>query len=109
MKVTDILKAIHKGARIANEKYEDWSNGNWITDNGVEGWLVGCIAEAIHERQKTHESLLLEVSFRNIKKWSEARLRRGRRRLLSKGRKRADIVLLNRNEQPICVIEIKRR
>ena len=36
-----IIEAIHQGSLVANQRYEAWSRGLWITDSGVEG-LPGC-------------------------------------------------------------------
>ena len=97
-----------KARASQTKKYEKWSNGSWVTDSGVEGLLVACIAEAVNERQERHESLEIEVSFRAIREMSGARLQRGRRPATLRGTNRADIVLFNRSERPTCVIEVKR-
>lgn len=103
-----IVKAIQEGTSVANYTYESWSNGSWITDAGVEGLLVTYIAEAVSKRQDKCESLNLEVSFREIKKSSRAKVARGRKpKAVGEGNK-ADIVLFNRPYRPTCVIEVKR-
>ena len=103
-----IISAIEEGANAANKKYENWSNGSWVTDSGVENLMVACIAEAVNKGQEPHESLGMEVSFRDIRKMSRARLKRGRPPATVKDTNRADIVLFNRFERPTCVIEVKR-
>ena len=70
--------------------------------------MVACIAEAVNKGQEPHESLGMEVSFRNIRKMSRARLRRGRQPATVKDTNRADIVLFNGFVRPTCVIEVKR-
>ena len=50
-----IIEAIHEGTSGSNKKYEKWSNGMWVTDSGVEGLMVACIAEAVNKRQEQHE------------------------------------------------------
>ena len=57
----------------SNKKYEKWSNGMWVTDSGVEGLIVACIAEAVNKSQEQHESLVLEMSFGGIKDSSKAK------------------------------------
>lgn len=106
--IAQIHRSIHEGARVANEKYEKWSNGWWISDSGVEGLLVCEIAERLHKHQSQSESLLLEVPFQNIQEWSGAPRPRGRPRAALKGSNRVDIVLLNSQEKPKYIIEVKR-
>lgn len=103
-----IIEAIHEGTAVANQRYEDWSNGLWVTDSGVEGLMVAGIAEAIHERQTPQESLMMEMAFGDIEALSEAQPRRGPRPAAVRRTNRADLVLLNRHDRPICVIEVKR-
>ena len=103
-----IVDAIEEGCKVANRKYEEWSDGYWVTDSGVESLMVVCIAEAVNKRQQRPESLGMEVSFRDIKALSKARPRPGRRPATVKDTNRADMVLFNGQVRPICVIEIKR-
>ena len=103
-----IVDAIEEGCNVANRKFEEWSNGLWVTDSGVESLMVTCIAEAVNKRQERHESLAMEVSFRDIRELSKARPKLGRRPATVKDTNRADIVLFNRLERPTCVIEVKR-
>ena len=103
-----IVEAIQEGTSVANSQYESWSNGSWITDAGVEGLMVTYIAEAVSKRQEEYESLNLEVSFKEIRKSSRAKVARGRKPKALSGRNRADIVLFNRIYRPTCIIEVKR-
>ena len=103
-----IVEAIQEGTVIANRRYEDWSNGLWVTDSGVEGLLAANIAEAIHARQRRQESLMMELAFKDIADLSGAEPVPGPRPAAVQDTNRADIVLLNRNKRPICAIEVKR-
>ena len=102
------IKAIEEGIIAANRKYEGWTNGSWVTDSGVESLIVTCIAESVNRRQKPHESLGLEVSFRDIRELSEANAGPGRRPSTMKDTNRADVSLFNAALRPTCVIEVKR-
>ena len=111
-----IIEAIHDGARLANERYEAWTGGAWITDSGVEQMMVACIAETIHnsyhapEKKDQREGwLAMEIPFSGIKEWSQAKARQGRNPKILKDRHRADLVLFNKRNLPICVIEMKRQ
>ncbi len=103
-----IAVAIHRGTRDANRKYETWSSGWWLTDSGVEGLVVAGIAEQLNDKMTPRESLLMEVPFREIIDWSGAQRSPGRPRTKLRGTNRADIVLFNSGEKPVCVIEAKR-
>ncbi len=103
-----IREAIFAGTRSANVKYEELSNGWWLTDSGVESLLVSAIAESLGSKQSDGDSLVMELPFRNIVVWSGISRRRGRPRATLKGINRADIVLFNGNGRPVCVIEVKR-
>ena len=103
-----IRNAILEGLRAANVEYEQWSNGWWVTDSGVEGLLVAGIAKKLRAALWHEESLLMEMPFSDIQAWSEARPPRGRPRETLRGAKRADIVLLDENERPVCMVEVKR-
>ena len=97
-----------KARSPANRKYEQWTNGSWVTDSGVEGLMVACISEALNKRQEEHESLAMEVPFRHIRELSEAKVKRGPKPAMLRGTNRADIVLFNGFERPTCVVEVKR-
>ena len=103
-----IVEAIEEGIVAANRRYEGWTNGSWVTDSGVESLMVTCIAESLNKRQENDESLGLEVSFRDIRKLSEANPGPGRRPSTMKDTNRADVVLFNAALRPTCVIEVKR-
>ncbi|MCY3671174.1 MAG: hypothetical protein OXH14_08840 [Alphaproteobacteria bacterium] len=103
-----IIEAIHEGTAVANRRYEDWSNGWWVTDAGVEGLMAASIAEAIHQRQTQQDSLMMEMAFGDIEALSEAQPRRGPRPAALRRTNRADIVLLNGRDRPTCIIEVKR-
>ena len=103
-----IIEAVHEGTADANQRYEKWSNGWWVTDSGVEGLMVAGIAETIHKHQTQQESLRIEMAFRDIADRSGATPKRGPSPAAVRHTSRADIVLLNRRDRPICVIEVKR-
>ena len=103
-----IVEAILEGTAVANTRYEIWSNGWWVTDSGVEGLMGASIAEALHERQEPQECILMELSMADVTRRSKARPKRGPRPTTIRGGNRVDIVLLNRSDRPICVIELKR-
>ncbi len=103
-----IRKAIFAGTRSANVNYEELSNGWWLTDSGVESLLVWAIAESLGSKQSDGESLVMELPFKYIVDWSGTSRRRGRPRATLRGIHRADIVLLNWDQKPVCVIEVKR-
>ena len=100
--------AILNGVHSANIDYEEWSNGWWVTDSGVEGLVAASVARSLNEVLNADESLAMELPFSDIEEWSEAARPRGRKRASLTGRRRADIVVLDRNERPICVVEVKR-
>ena len=100
--------AIHEGICKANKKYEKWSKGLWVIDSGVEGLMVAEIAEKINNRQSKRESLQMELAFEYIRKQSTSRPAKGPRSKALNDGNRADIVLFNKNEKPVCVIEVKR-
>ena len=45
-----IRNAILEGLRAANVEYEQWSNGWWVNDSGVEGLLVAGIGKEATRR-----------------------------------------------------------
>ena len=103
-----IRSAIFAGIRAANVEYEKWSNGWWVTDSGVEGLMVSSIAKRLSSRQNDRESLVMELAFRYILERAGATRPRGRPTRALRGGNLADIVLLDRDERPACVVEVKR-
>ena len=103
-----IVSAIFEGTRNANKKYERWTGGWSLLDSGVESLMVCEIGDALNRRQTEKESLLLEVQFDWIKDWAGAQTR-GRIPGAIRGSKRTDIALFNSNDQPVCIIEVKRK
>ena len=104
-----IVESVLEGIQAANKLYEKWSMGWWTTDSGVEGHVVSEVARNLYRQRDNGQSLLMEVPFSDIRQWSEARRRRGPRRETLRGRRRADIVVFDREDSPAVVIEIKRR
>ena len=105
---TAIRQAIFAGIRAANVKYENWSNGRWLTDCGAESLMVSAIAERLSFSQNGHESLVMAAPFHEIGDWSCANRPRGRPSKTVSGSRRTDIVLLNRHRRPVCAIEVER-
>ena len=103
-----VIKAVHRGITTANTKYEEWSKGSWVSDYGVEGFMVADIAAALRKKQGEGESLLLEATFKEIREYSGAQRRPGRPKKVLKDRNRADITLLDRHDRTVHVIEVKR-
>ena len=103
-----IKKAILDGIHAANVRYEEWSRGWWVTDSGVEGHVVSTIAEKLHRQIAGQGSLAMELPFGTIRKGSGAARPPGRPRKTLNSRNRADIVLRDTNDRPVCVIEVKR-
>ena len=92
----------------ANSKFEKWSKGSWVSDYGVEGFMVAHVAAALREEQDQRESLLLEASFKEIRKYSGTRRPRGRPQEVLNDRNRADITLFDQRDRTVHVIEVKR-
>lgn len=103
-----VIKAVHCGITTANSKFGEWSKGSWVSDYGIEGFMVAHIAAALRKKQDEGESLLLEATFKEIREYSGADRRPGRPKKVLKDRNRADITLLNQGYQTVRVIEVKR-
>ena len=103
-----IKKAILDGIHAANVRYEEWSSGWWVTDSGVEGHVVSTIAKKLGRQIAGQGSLLMELPFGTIRQGSGAAQPPGRPRKTLNSRNRADIVLRDTNDRPVCVIEVKR-
>ena len=103
-----VIKAVLRGMTTANSKFEKWSKGSWVSDYGVEGFMVAHVAAALREEQDERESLLLEASFKEIRKYSDARRPRGRPQEVLNDRNRADITLFDQRDRTVHVIEVKR-
>ena len=104
-----VVHAVLRGIASANSKFEEWTKGSWVSDYGVEGFMVAHIAAALRREQDERESLLLEAPFDEIREWSLAARRPGRPRQVLQGNRRADIALFDRRDRTVHVIEVKRR
>jgi hypothetical protein len=102
-----IIKAVHKGILTANRDYETWSDGAWLIDNGIEGFMVAAIAHALKKEHK-NGFLTLEQSFSQMAEDSGAKAKPGQLPGPINGNFRADLVLRNSNYKPIIVLEVKR-
>ena len=105
---TSVTEAVIRGIAAANRRLEELSDGYWICDYGVEGYVQGVIASYLRRAQKEQESILFEVSFEEIREDSEVLRRPGRVRKILKDTHRSDIVLFDRKRRPVHVIEVKR-
>ena len=103
-----VIKAVHRGTTTANSRFEEWSKGSWVSDYGIEGFMVAHIAAALRKKQDKGESLLLEATFKEIREYSGADRRPGRPRKVFKDGNRADITLLNQDGRTVRIIEVKR-
>ena len=103
-----VVNAALRGITSANARYEECSKGSWVSDSGVEGFIVAHITAELRKDQDKQESLLLEAPFDVIREWSGAARRPGRPRQVLRGRRRADIALFDRRDRTVHVIEVKR-
>ena len=103
-----VISAALRGATLANKKYEQWTGGTWLTDQGDEGLIVAQIAQTLGKRQGNRETTVLQADFDQIRHWSNAARPRGRPREVLRGRRRADIALFDGRGRSIHVIEVKR-
>ncbi|MCY4549793.1 MAG: hypothetical protein OXC28_15615 [Defluviicoccus sp.] len=103
-----IGETILSGIQSANHDYETCSNGWWLTDSGAKGPIVLSIAERLCAMRGAGESVVLELPYRYILEWSGAGPARGRPPQPLSGRGRADIVLLDNDGRPACVIDVER-
>ncbi|MYK33307.1 MAG: hypothetical protein F4051_16870 [Boseongicola sp. SB0670_bin_30] len=106
--ITAIRRAILEGVQAANVEYEKWSCGWWVTDSGIEGHVVSTVARKLYSRVAGDGCVVMELAFEFIQEWSGAGRPRGRPLPNLKEGKRADIVILDKKERPIYVIEVKR-
>ena len=104
-----VIKAMLRGMTSANSSFEKWSNGSWVCDYGVEGFMVAHIAAALRKEQNKDESLLLEATFKEIREYSDNPRPPGRPRKVLKDRNRADITLFDQDYRTVHVIEVKRK
>lgn len=110
----DVIRAIHRGVLKAHRQFEQLSgDASWMADRGVpgmEGFVVSHIFRAItvHKSMSAHETPILELPFSYIREWTGAK-DRGRPREKMQPRRRVDIALLNGQQKPIHVIEVKQK
>ena len=103
-----VIKAVLRGMVTANSRFEEWSKGSWVSDYGVEGFMVAHVAAALRKEQDERESLLLEATFKEIREYSNTPRRRVRLSEVSKDSYRADITLFDLRDRTVHVIEVKR-
>ncbi len=105
MPVADLLL---DGMQLANTRYERWTNGWWITDVGVERYVVSTILETLHHKLPRRQVSVSELSFEHIIWWSGRYPRPGRPRANMNEGNRCDIVILSASGRPIHLVEVKR-
>ena len=103
-----VINGVLAGMATANSKFEKWSNGSWVCDYGVEGFMVAHVADALRKEQGPQESLLFEATFEEVREFSGAARPPGRPKNILQGRKRVDIALFDRRGRTVHVIEVKR-
>ena len=106
--IPKVRDAIHAGVKEASIKYLQWSRGWTLQDSGVEGLLVSGIASKLNERLGRDDSILLELPYTLVQRWSGASPK-GRRVETFRGRKRADLAVFNAKGRTKYVIEVKRK
>lgn len=102
----ELITAIHKGALAANRTYSKWAGGAWISEYGIEGYMVAEICRAI-QRVRQNGYLTMEEAFTSLIE-STGKRPRGRKPSIMQGTKRVDIALWNAEEYVTHVIEVKR-
>ena len=105
MPIADLLL---DGMQLVNKRYERWTDGWWITDVGVERYVISTILETLHHRLPCRQVSVSELSVEHIVWWSGRNHRTGRPRAIMNDRNRCGIVILSANGRPIHVIEVKR-
>lgn len=111
LKNEEVVRAIHRGVINAHEQFERLSgDASWMADRGIrglEGLVVSHIFRAIsnHKSMKARETPILELPYSYIMDWTGAR-GKGRPQ---ENKRRVDIALLNGQEKPIHVIEVKQK
>lgn len=110
----DVVRAIHRGVLYAHDHFERMSgDASWMADGDVprlEGLVVSHIFRAItnHRSMGARETPVLELPVSYIGKWTGAK-GKGRTRANIRPLKRVDIALLNYQDRPIHLIEVKQK
>ena len=107
-----VIESITQSIREANSDYEDYSGGNWLSDYGVEGFLVAHIARNLIPllRESNPNALLtLEETFGAIFHHASGSGTPGPVPAILAPNSRADIVLWESRETVSGVIEVKRK
>lgn len=105
---SQINKSVHEGVRIANDKYEKLTGGDWLKDAGVEEFMRSEIVARLRKRVSRSETVFPELSFKYIREWSEFSRRRGRPFQEANDEYCVDICLVSREGRPKYVMEMKR-
>ena len=104
----ELVTAIHKSTYNANKDYADWA-GAWLSKYGVEGFLVGRLADGIMSAKNSQRPptwLTLETSFSELLA-NQGKKPKGPRSEYMKDTNRLDIALYY-GESLSHAIEVKR-
>ncbi len=104
-----INRAVLKGVKLAFDKFEEWTYGNWPTDYGVESVVqVHVASELVKARTNRKYPICLEPMFGEILDSASASGKGNRPKEISWS-KRVDIAIFNSRNRPIAVVEVKRK
>lgn len=103
-----IAELLLDGMQLANRRYERWTDGWWITDVGVERYVVSTIVGTLRDGLPRRLVPVSELSFAHIVWWSQRNPRPGPPRANMNDGNRCDIVILSANGRPLHAIEVKR-
>lgn len=112
-----LIDGILETLKAANLRYQDYSDGLWVDDQGAEGFLVVELMHRLIDTGRRHTPevfVTMEESFGTLADWAGARRNRGRPPAILQDSQRVDITLWRgaRNTEtyyPYGVIEVKRR
>ena len=102
-----IIEALHSGVLAASEDCGRWSDGATLA-NSPEYLMVVEIARKIERSLGDSERLRLEMQYTDVLTGADFVQGQGRPLASIGGTTRADLVLLKRNGQPTCVVEVKK-
>jgi hypothetical protein len=98
---------ILNSVRIANEEYFSMSGGQWITDAGIESYVVSKIASSVFKKCNG-EMITMEYYPRYVIEESEAKRDPGPLPASIRGSKRIDLVFYSKSAKPYAISEVKK-
>ena len=102
-----IIEALHSGVRTASKRYARWSGGLTLAKS-PEYFVLVEIARKIERSLGDSERLRLEMQYTEVLTGADFVQGPGRPLASIGGTTRADLVLLKKNGQPTCVVEVKK-